>query len=639
MCGEDAAPDRDVAFPPVSGRVRAHDGTVPTARPTTGTPASPRAVPPRPDAQHTGASHPDAHHPRAPHPQAQHPDAQHPQAQQPDGAQPDRATRDRWLRAVRSRDARFDGVFVTCVTSTGIYCRASCPATPPRVDRIRFLPGAAAAQAAGFRACKRCRPDAAPGSPAWDSRADLVARAVRLLADGVVDRDGVPGLAARLGYSARQVERALLAELGAGPLALARAARAQTARVLVETTAVPMADAAFAAGFASVRQFNDTVREVFAETPTEMRRRALHAGSGAPAARPASPPDTPDRGGAGGWQSLSLRLAFRDPLEPSNLFGHLAATAVPGVEEWRDGAYRRTLRLPHGPGILAARPPEPGRAWVPVQLLLADVRDLATAVARTRRLLDLDADPVAVDEVLAADPHLAGVVARAPGRRVPRTVDPGELAVRAVLGQQVSTAAARTHAGRLVAAHGEPLSDPAGALTHLFPSARALTGLDVEALALPRARRRTLVGLVHALADGELDLSPGADPATAREQLLALPGIGPWTADTVLMRGLGDPDVLLAGDLGLRAAARAAGLPDAPRPLAAASQRWRPWRSYAVQYLWATLDHPVNVLPGAPAGAPAGGPASGSAGGPAGHDRTTPAVPVPDRRTHEEVAV
>ena len=495
----------------------------------------------------------------------------------------------RWLRAVRSRDARFDGWFVTCVRSTGIYCRASCPATPARAANVRFLPTAAAAQAAGFRACKRCRPDASPGSPAWDVRGDWVARAVRLIDDGVVDRDGVPGLARRLGYSTRQVERGLTAELGAGPLALARAQRARTARALIESTDLPMSDVAHAAGFASVRQFNDTVREVFAETPTALRARAA-AGRGHRTGGAASD-------SAPGRQTLLLRLAFRAPLEPSNLFGHLAATSVPGVEQWRGGAYRRTLRLPHGPGIVAVRPPPPDQRWVDTELTLADLRDLSTAVARCRRVLDLDADPVAVTEVLGAGPHLAAEVARAPGRRVPRTVDGDELAVRAVLGQQVSTAAARTHAARLVLAHGRPIEDPVGGLTHLFPTAAALTEVDPASLGLPQARRRTFAGLVAALADGNLDLSPGTDPVAARAALLALPGIGPWTADTVAMRALGDPDVFLAGDLGIRAVARGLGLPDREGPLAVAARRWSPWRSYAVQYLWATSDHPVNSLP------------------------------------------
>jgi AraC family transcriptional regulator of adaptative response / DNA-3-methyladenine glycosylase II len=484
---------------------------------------------------------------------------------------------ERCVRAVQSKDARFDGWFFTAVLTTGIYCRPSCPVVPPRPENMVFYPSAAAAQQAGFRACKRCRPDASPGSPEWNVRADLVARAMRLIADGVIDADGVPGLARRLGYSVRQLERQLLAELGAGPLALARAQRAQTARLLIETTALPMGDVAFAAGFASIRTFNDTVRQVFALSPSELRHRA---GRGRPAP-------------AGG--ALTLRLPFRVPLFPDNLFGHLVATAVPGVEEWRDGAYRRTLRLPHGPGVVALRPLAD---HVGCQLALADLRDLATAISRCRRLLDLDADPVAVAGLLREDPVLTPLVDKAPGRRVPRTVDPAEFAVRAVIGQQVSTAAARTHAGRLARAHGEPVQDPAGGLTRLFPGPAALAGVDPGTLAFPRSRRTTFAALTGALAAGRIDLSPGGDWAEARRRLGALPGIGPWTVETIAMRALGDPDAFPATDLGVQLAARELGLPASPAGLTERAAAWRPWRAYAVQYLWATSDHAINEMPG-----------------------------------------
>ena len=478
------------------------------------------------------------------------------------------------LRAVRAKDARFDGWFFTAVVTTGIYCRPSCPAVPPKASNVRFLPSAAAAQAAGFRACKRCRPDASPGSPEWDSRSDLVARAVRLIADGVVDREGVPGLSARLGYSRRQLERQLSAELGAGPLGLARAQRAQTARLLVETTDLLLSEVALAAGFGSVRQFDDVVREVFGTTPRDLRARARRA-------EPA-PPGT-----------VVLRLPFRPPLWPDNLFGHLAATAVPGVEEWRDGAYRRTLRLPHGHGVVAL---SPGPGHVTCRLALTDLRDLSVAIARCRRLLDLDADPEAVDAQLSEDPVLAPLVAKAPGRRVPRTVDEHELALRTVLGQQVSTAAARTHAGRLVTALGETVDDPAGGLSRLFPTPAAVADVDPATLAMPATRRRTLIGLAGALADGEVDLSPGADRTGARVGLLALPGIGPWTVETIAMRALGDPDAFLPTDLGVVQLARTLGLP-AGSGLLAHAEQWRPWRAYAVQHLWAVGDHAVNSLP------------------------------------------
>lgn len=498
---------------------------------------------------------------------------------------------ERCVRAVQAKDTRFDGWFYTAVLTTRIYCRPGCPVRPPKPENMSFYPSAAAAQQAGFRACKRCRPDASPGSPEWNHRADLVARAMRLIADGVVDREGVPGLAARLGYSTRQIERQLRAELGAGPLALARAQRAQTARLLIETSALPMSDAAFAAGFASIRAFNETVREVFALSPTELRARARRRDGGEDADAVPEGTVSAETASAG---TLAFRLPFRAPLCPDNLFGHLAATAVPGVEEWRDGAYRRTLRLPHGSGIVALQPTPD---HISCRLTLADFRDLAHAVNRCRWMLDLDADPVAVDELLRADPLLAPLIAKSPGRRVPRTADPDEFAVRAVLGQQVSTAAARTHAARLVAALGEPIDDPAGGLTHLFPSPRALAALDPETLAFPRSRRATLTGLIAALADGAVDLGVGGDWERARAQLAALPGFGPWTVEVVAMRALGDPDAFPATDLGVRIAARELGLPATPAALTARAAAWRPWRSYAVQYLWATGDHPINRLP------------------------------------------
>jgi AraC family transcriptional regulator of adaptative response / DNA-3-methyladenine glycosylase II len=485
---------------------------------------------------------------------------------------------ERCVRAVRSKDARFDGWFFTAVLTTRIYCRPSCPVVPPKAENMVFYPSAAACQQAGFRACKRCRPDTSPGSPKWNARADAVARAVRLIQDGVVDREGVPGLAARLGYSTRQIERQLLAELGAGPLALARAQRAQTARLLIETTPLPMAEVAFAAGFSSIRTFNDTVREVFALAPGELRARAAR-GRSAPAPTPGV---------------IALRLPYRAPLEPGNLFGHLAATGVPGVEEWRDGAYRRTLSLPYGHGIVSLAP-HPDH--IACRLSLTDPRDLTIAISRCRWMLDLDADPVAVDDQLRDDLLLAPLVGKAPGRRVPRTVDAAEFAVRAVLGQQVSTAAARTHAGRLVRAHGVPVEDPEGGLTHLFPAPEALASLDPEALALPRSRRTTLTTLVAALADGALKLDPGSDWDRARAQLAALPGFGPWTVEVIAMRALGDPDAFLPTDLGMRRAAAALGLPSTPAALTARAAAWRPWRAYAVQYLWASDDHPINHLP------------------------------------------
>ena len=483
---------------------------------------------------------------------------------------------ERCYRAVQGKDARFDGWFVTAVTSTGIYCRPSCPAITPKRANVRFHPTAAAAQRAGFRACKRCRPDAAPGAPEWNARADVVGRAMRLIADGVVDRDGVQGLAARLGYSERHLHRLLRAEVGAGPLALARAQRAQTARVLVETTELPFSQVAFGAGFASIRQFNDTVRDVFAATPTELRQAARRRGGPRSAASVIS---------AAGV--VALRLPVRQPFDGDALLAFLGRRAVAGIEERAGDTYRRTLRLPHGPAIveLAPRPDH-----VACCLRLTDLRDLTQAVQRSRRLLDLDADPVAVGAVLGADPLLAPLVAKAPGLRSPGHVDGAELALRAVLGQQVSVGAASTHTARLVAAAGTPLPATDGALTHLFPEPAAVAELDETLLAMPDRRRRTIRGLAARLADGTITIDPGTDRAELEAQLTALDGVGPWTAAYVALRGLGDPDVFLASDLGVRRALEQLGQPGDPRSAAARADSWRPWRSYALHHLWASLS-------------------------------------------------
>ncbi|MFI5832454.1 AlkA N-terminal domain-containing protein [Micromonospora sp. NPDC051300] len=475
---------------------------------------------------------------------------------------------ERCYRAVDSRDPRFDGWFYTGVTSTGIYCRPSCPAMTPKRQNVRFFPSAAAAQGAGLRACRRCRPDAAPGSPQWDVRADLVGRAMRLIADGVVDRDGVPGLATRLGYTERHLHRMLREELGAGPLALARAQRAQTARILVETTGLGLAEVAFAAGFGSVRQFNETVREVYGVTPSELR-----AGRST-------------RGPAGGAGTITLRLAHRPPLHVGALLDFLALRALPGVEEVRDGVYHRGLRLPHGPATVALAPAD---GHVAATLRLADMRDLAPAVARCRRLLDLDADPVAVDATLAGDPALAPAVDAEPGVRLPHAVDGFEMAVRAVTTQQVSLRSARTTLTHLLTAvrrADESAADLAPGGPRAFPSAAEVLTAPDPAFRMPAARRETIRALARAVADGELDLEPGGDREEAVRQLTALPGVGPWTAGYLAMRALGDPDVILATDLGVRRGAAALGLPDDPKTLHAYADRWRPWRSYATIRLW-----------------------------------------------------
>lgn len=475
---------------------------------------------------------------------------------------------DRCYRAVQSRDARFDGWFITAVRSTGIYCRPSCPAITPKRANVSFYPSAAAAQSAGYRACKRCRPDASPGSPEWNARSDVAARAMRLIADGVIDREGVAGLAKRLAYSERHLHRQLVAEVGAGPQALARAQRAQTARILIETTDLRFADIAFAAGFASVRQFNDTVRAVFADVPSRLRQRAAD-------------------GHAGSTGTLTLRLPYRPPLHAAGLVEFFAARAVSGVEEVVGGAYRRTLGLPRAAAVVELAPQDD---HVRATLRLGDLRDLGPAVQRCRRLLDLDADPAAVDEALAEDALLGPIINRGPGRRVPGCPDGFEAAVRAVVGQQISVSGARTILGGLATRSGQPLAVPDGGLTHVFPTPVEIAEAPDAALPMPAARRAALRRLAEAVADRRLALDPGSDRDGARQSLQALPGVGPWTASYVAMRGLGDPDVFLPTDLGVRRAIERAGGDGNPAAVAELARPWRPWRSYALQYLWASLD-------------------------------------------------
>ncbi|HEX3588661.1 MAG TPA: AlkA N-terminal domain-containing protein [Pseudonocardiaceae bacterium] len=465
---------------------------------------------------------------------------------------------DTCYRALSGRDARFDGWFYTAVRTTGVYCRPSCPAVTPYRENVTFHPSAAAAQRAGYRACKRCRPDASPGSPEWDVRGDLVGRALRLIGDGVIDRDGVAGLAKRLGYSERQVTRTLLAEVGAGPLALARAQRAQTARILLETTDLPMSDVAYGAGFSSVRQFNDTIRAVFATTPTALRaHRRGHA---------AADPGT-----------IVLRLPYRAPMDFTATLRFLGMRAIPGVEQADLDSYMRVVRAPGGPALVTLTA---GEGALCCRVGLTDQRDLVLVVSRVRRLLDLDADPSGTDGVLGADPVLGPLVGKLPGLRAPGAVDGFEMAVRAVVGQQISVSGARTVLGRITAEHGEIAFQ--GKDFRLFPSADQFAEAAPESLPMPRARGRTLLAIAEACATGELTLDPGADRDRERAVLLGLPGIGPWTADYIQMRAMSDPDVLLATDLGVRKSAEHVNI-----DLAGGHPEWAPWRSYATHHLWA----------------------------------------------------
>jgi AraC family transcriptional regulator of adaptative response / DNA-3-methyladenine glycosylase II len=375
----------------------------------------------------------------------------------------------------------------------------------------------------------------------------------------------VPGLATRLGYSERQVHRTLMAEVGAGPIALARAQRAQTARVLLETTDLPVTDIAFAAGFASVRQFNDTVRAVFATTPSGLRAAAVRRR-----------PDGVAEAGV-----ISLRLPYREPAQLGTVLDALGAHAVHGLETYAGGVLRRVLQAPSGPALVSVSAPAgSGAGAMQCTVRLHDTRDLVAVVARVRRLLDLDADPVAVDTILEADPGLAPLVRKRPGIRSPGTVDGFETAVRTIIGQQISVRGARTVTARVVEQFGMPAFDG----HRLFPTADALAAADPAALPMPRARGRSVVAVAEAFAEGALSLDPGVDRDAARAALLGLPGVGPWTADYLLMRAAAHPDVLLASDLVVR---RAAG--DLAIDLADGRPDWAPWRSYATYHLWAHL--------------------------------------------------
>ena len=468
-------------------------------------------------------------------------------------------------RAVSSRDGRFDGWFFTAVTTTGIYCRPSCPAMTPKRSNVRFYPSAAAAQGGGFRACRRCRPDASPGSPEWNVRADAVARAMRLIGDGVVDRDGVGGAraAARL-QRAPPPPAARRRGRRRRPGARPRAARPDRAHPAGDHR--PAGDqVAFASGFASVRQFNDTVRDVFATTPTGLRDRRRNRKGVEPG-------------------RVELRLAYREPCDVATTLSFLGLRAVPGVEEYDGTTYRRSLSLAHGQAVVALTPAD---GHVRADLRLDDVRDLSTAVARCRRLLDLDADPVAIAEALGSDPVLGrarAVRARAalPRSRRRRRDRRARRARPAGLGRRAPAALPRG-SSRATASRSPRRS---GSITHLFPSSATLADVDPTELPMPRARGRAVVGIAEALASGAVSLDPGADRDEVEARLLELPGIGPWTTAYLRMRALSDPDAFLPTDLGVRRGLEALGVAGDPTSARTLAEAWRPWRSYAVHHLW-----------------------------------------------------
>jgi AraC family transcriptional regulator of adaptative response / DNA-3-methyladenine glycosylase II len=476
-------------------------------------------------------------------------------------------------RALRTRDARFDGRFFTAVRTTGIYCRPTCPARTPRRENCWFVPCAAAAEAAGYRPCRRCRPESAPGTPAWLGTSATVSRALRLIGDGALEAGSVRDLAARLGLGERQFRRLFALHLGAGPLAIARTRRAHFAAELLAQTDWPVSRVALAAGYTSLRRFNEAIRATFDRAPRELRSVAHRTAAG---------------------ESAAVRLPYRDPFDAAGLFAYLAARAVPGVE-WIDrGRVRRALRVAGRPVVVEVSAPAGARA-LDVRADGADAAHWLALAARVRSVFDLGADPVEIGRQLESDPRLRALLRSRPGVRVPGAWDPFEIAVRIVLGQQVTVAGATQLAGRLAARFGEPLPDALVDREHgprlLFPEPHALADAPVEVIGLTRQRARALRALAAAVARGDLVLAPGAEAEAAREALLALPGIGPWTAELVLLRALGEPDAFPAGDLGLQ---RAFGC-DA-RALERRAERWRPWRGYAAMLLW-TTPHAARAAP------------------------------------------
>jgi AraC family transcriptional regulator of adaptative response / DNA-3-methyladenine glycosylase II len=468
-------------------------------------------------------------------------------------------------RAHRARDARFDGRFYTAVLSTGIYCRPSCPARTPRPEHCAFYPSAAAAQAAGFRPCLRCRPELAPGVAGRRGTANTVARALALIAAGAWDEaDDVDALAGRVGVGGRHLRRLFARHVGAPPVRVAQAQRVLLAKRLVAETRLPLADVAAAAGFGSLRRFNEVMRRTFRRPPGALRR----AGA-APAADGA----------------ITLSLGRSAPYDWPGLLEFLAARAIPGVEQVADGAYRRTIGLSGAVGTVEVRP-DPRGARLLATLRLSRLAALAPAVDRLRRLLDLDADAPAIDAHLSLDPLLAPLVRARPGVRVPGAWEPFELAVRAILGQQVSVAAARTLAGRLAARHGAPLPGGDGGLARVFPAPESLAAADLGGLGLTAARAAALRGLSRAVLAEPTLLSPAQDLEATVARLAALPGIGRWTAQYVAMRALDEPDAFPEGDLGLARAVARNGAGGSPAALLRRAEAWRPWRAYAAMHLW-----------------------------------------------------
>ena len=469
-------------------------------------------------------------------------------------------------RARLSRDPRFDGKFFIAVTSTGIYCRPICPASPsPRKGNVRYFGSAAAAAEAGFRPCLRCRPEAAPGTPAWLGTSAVVRRALRLINEGALDGVSVAEFAARVGVGARHLDRLFLQHVGASPLAVAQTRRLHFAKRLIDESDLPMTQIALAAGFGSLRRFNDAFRNAYGRPPRELRRD-----------RRVSPAH-------GTGDEVSLALSFRPPYDWDHLRDFLALRATPGVERVDEHGYARLIRTDAGHAVIQVRPLA-GKDALQLRVRGAPPTALFQIATAARRVFDLAADPALLVAGLESDPLLRPLVRRRPGIRIPGTWDPFECAVRAVLGQQVTVAAARTLAGRLVVRAGEPVATAVSGLDRLFPTPRALAAANLDGLGLTGARITALQALGLAVAEGRVTFDRPADEVVA--SLVELPGFGEWTAQYIALRALGEPDAFLAADLVVRRMAAGGGAPLTLKELERRADAWRPWRGYAVMHLW-----------------------------------------------------
>lgn len=497
-------------------------------------------------------------------------------------------------RAVSARDQRFDGMFVVGIQTTGIYCRPSCPARTPKPANVEFFVTAAAAHHHGYRACKRCLPDSTPQNPLWKRRDDLPSRAMRLIQEGYVDQHGVSGLASRLGFSERHLQRMMLDELGATPLELAQAHRAQNARHLLTQTNMAVSEVAFASGFRSVRQFNDVIRSIFDLTPSELR----HASK--------SVAHTDGSTGtlltAATTQTIQVQLVARQPFNGEDLIAWFGRRAISGLECALNGCYVRTIRFGDDASpravVIEVRPSTTG---VHVAITLEDMSDLAVVLTIIRRLFDLDADAHGVESVLRTSPMLTTLVDDQPGLRVPGSVDLTEVAVRAILGQQVTVEQARQNVERLVTNLGDQLprefTGDDQLVTHIFPTPQQIAEAPDELFKGPRQRRENLRALCTKLAAGELQLDIGTTLEELREQLISQRGIGPWTADYMAMRFLGHPDVYVRGDAGVIGGARLLGVGNTAREIETWANQFAPWRSYLTMYLWSANSPPTTVQP------------------------------------------